>query len=181
MALQQTLVRRLAIGLAAGAIATVVNSGLLRAASMAGIETAHGGLLRPTEMLLERVAHLLLPAMRGGHAPLLPISAPWFQTLFHIATGLFLANIGKLDYTPSVDSALGDSTANIDLRAAISTFQFPVLVITGRYDTTIEPVISWDLAHQIPGARLVFMEKSGHFSFYEKPDKFDHEVRLFLK
>jgi proline iminopeptidase len=93
----------------------------------------------------------------------------------------FLANLGKLGYTPSVSGALDHSTANIDLRDAISTFQFPVLVITGRYDTTIEPVVSWDLAHQIPGARLVFMEKSGHFSFYEEPDKFDHEVRLFLK
>jgi proline iminopeptidase len=105
------------------------------------------------------------------------------RTIFYSAQKRekFLASLGKLDYVPSVDNALGDSTKNIDLRASISQFRFPVLVITGRYDTTIEPVVSWNLVHQIPGAKLVFFEKSGHFSFYEEPDKFDQELRLFLR
>jgi hypothetical protein len=103
---QQTLARRLAIGLVAGAIATVVNSALLQAASLEGIETAHAGLLRLTEMLLERVAHLLLPAMPGGHAPLLPISAQWFQTVFHFATGLFMAELYVIVLEPTLPQGI---------------------------------------------------------------------------
>jgi hypothetical protein len=102
IALQQTLARRLAIGLGAGAIATVVNSALLQAASLEGIDTAHGGLLRLTEMSLERVAHLSLPTTPGGHAPLLPIFAYWFQTVFHFATGLFMAELYVIVLEPKV-------------------------------------------------------------------------------
>jgi hypothetical protein len=92
----------------AGAIATVVNSALLQVASLEGIETAHGGLLRLTEMLLERVAHLLLPAMPGGHAPLLPISAHWFQTVFHFATGLFMAELYVIVLEPTLPPDIGE-------------------------------------------------------------------------
>lgn len=90
---QQTLARRLTIGFVAGVLALVVNTALLQAASMAGIETGRGGLLRLTEMLLERLVHFVSSAKPGSHVSVLPVSAHWFLTFFRIATGLFMAEL----------------------------------------------------------------------------------------
>jgi len=39
---------------------------------------------------------------------------------------------------------------------------------------------AWNLAHQIPGAKLVFFEKSGHLPAYEEPDKYLSVLEAFL-
>jgi proline iminopeptidase len=84
----------------------------------------------------------------------------------------YMAKMGDLGFEPGVAAAVSQSAGEMDLTAQIKEFRFPVLVITGRYDMNVAPLTAWRMAHEIPGARIVFFEKSGHLPAYEEPDKY---------
>jgi proline iminopeptidase len=44
----------------------------------------------------------------------------------------------------------------------------------------VAPKTAWDLAHAIPGAKLVLFEQSGHFPSYEEPEKYRAVLEDFL-
>ena len=56
----------------------------------------------------------------------------------------------------------------------------PTLVITGRYDMNVAPVVAWKIHQAVPGSRLVIFERSSHMPFYEEPDRFKQVVEEFL-
>jgi proline iminopeptidase len=58
--------------------------------------------------------------------------------------------------------------------------RIPTLVITGRYDMNVAPLTAWRMAHAIPGAKIVFFEKSGHLPAYEEPDRYLQVLESFL-
>jgi proline iminopeptidase len=93
----------------------------------------------------------------------------------------FLAHAGDLGVAPQVGAAVHKATENIDLTSKLADFKFPTLVITGRYDMNVAPLTAWRMAHAIPGAQLVFFEKSGHLPAYEEPDKYLQVLEAFLK
>ena len=84
----------------------------------------------------------------------------------------YMAHMGDIGFEPAVAEAIEKSGADYDLNPAIVKFHFPTLVITGRYDMNVAPIVSWKLAHEIPGAQIVFFEKSGHLPAYEEPEKY---------
>jgi proline iminopeptidase len=92
----------------------------------------------------------------------------------------YMAHMGDLGYEPAVGEAVSKATENIDLTAALAGFHFPVLVITGRYDMNVAPLTAWRLAHEIPGAKLVFFEESSHLPSYEEPEKYRSVLEAFL-
>ena len=92
----------------------------------------------------------------------------------------YMARMGDLGYEPAVGEAVSKASENIDLTAALAGFHFPVLVITGRYDMNVAPLTAWRMAHEIPGARIVFFEKSSHLPSYEEPEKYRSELETFL-
>jgi proline iminopeptidase len=92
----------------------------------------------------------------------------------------YMARMGDLGYEPSVGEAVSKATENIDLTAALAGFHFPVLIITGRYDMNVAPLTAWRMAHEIPGAKLVFFEKSSHLPSYEEPEKYRSVLEAFL-
>ena len=92
----------------------------------------------------------------------------------------YMSHMGDLGYEPAVAEAVGKATTDLDLTAKLSGFQFPVLVITGRYDMNVAPLTAWRLAHAIPGAKLVIFEQSGHLPSYEEPDKYVTVLEDFL-
>ena len=92
----------------------------------------------------------------------------------------YMAKMGDLGFEPSVATAISKSTSEMDLTAQIKEFHFPVLVITGRYDLNVAPLTAWRMAHEIPGARIVFFEKSGHLPAYEEPEKYLSVLDGFL-
>jgi proline iminopeptidase len=92
----------------------------------------------------------------------------------------YMARMGDLGYEPAVGEAVSKATENIDLTAALAGFHFPVLVITGRYDMNVAPLTAWRMAHEIPGARIVFFEKSSHLPSYEEPEKYRSVLEAFL-
>jgi proline iminopeptidase len=93
----------------------------------------------------------------------------------------YLTRMGDLGFESAVGSAVQRATENLDLTAKLPGFHFPTLVITGRYDMNVAPLTAWRMAHAIPGAQLVFFEKSGHLPAYEEPDKYLQTLESFLK
>lgn len=92
----------------------------------------------------------------------------------------YLNGVVDLGFEPAVAAAVSKATADLDLASKLAGFQFPVLVINGRYDMNVAPLSAWELAHAIPGAKVVFFEESGHFPSYEEPDRYIAVLEDFL-
>ena len=92
----------------------------------------------------------------------------------------YLAHMGDLGFEPAVGRAVQQATENLDLTPKLAGFHFPTLVMTGRYDMNVAPLTAWRMAHAIPGAQIVFFEKSGHLPAYEEPEKYLKVLESFL-
>lgn len=92
----------------------------------------------------------------------------------------YMSRMGDLGFEPAVSEAVSKETADLDLAPRLSGFQFPVLVINGRYDMNVAPLTAWQIAHAIPGAKVVFFEHSGHLPSYEEPEKYVEVLENFL-
>ena len=94
------------------------------------------------------------------------------QYLAHAPAGLGLA--------PAASAAVSQAIEHLDLTEPMKRFRFPVLVLQGRFDLNVTPDVAWTVAHEIPGAQLVWFEKSGHLPYYEEADKYAATVDQFL-
>jgi proline iminopeptidase len=92
----------------------------------------------------------------------------------------YMSRMGDLGFEPAVSEAVAKATAELDLTSKLAGFQFPTLVINGRYDMNVAPLTAWRLAHAIPGAKAVFFEQSGHLPSYEEPEKYIEVLESFL-
>lgn len=79
-----------------------------------------------------------------------------------------------------VNEAVNKDLARFDLNPEIVKFHFPVLIITGRFDMNVAPVIAYKMHEAISGSQFVVLEKSGHLPFFEEPDRFVSVVNSFL-
>lgn len=80
----------------------------------------------------------------------------------------------------SKKQALADGSASLDVRGQLGEIRVPALVIAGRYDLVTPPDQSSELAGSLPQSRLVLMEHSGHFPFFEENYLFTEWVRKFM-
>ena len=105
-----------------------------------------------------------------------------FRMIFYSPEKLdiYLAHCGDIGFVPAVGQAVGASAEALDLTPNLAGFHFPTLLITGRYDMNVAPINAWRMAHQIPGAKIIFFEKSGHLPSYEEPDKYVQVLDDFL-
>lgn len=92
----------------------------------------------------------------------------------------YMAHMGDLGYEPGVARAVSGAARREDYTAKLAGFHFPTLVLTGRFDMNVAPLTAWTLAHEIPGAKLVFFEKSGHLPAYEEPVRYLQVLDDFL-
>ncbi|HYA89394.1 MAG TPA: alpha/beta fold hydrolase, partial [archaeon] len=79
-----------------------------------------------------------------------------------------------------VNKAVFADLDRYDLNPEIRKFKFPTLVITGRYDINVAPVVAYKIHQGIPGSKFLVFERSGHFPFYEEPEAFVKAVEEFL-
>lgn len=93
----------------------------------------------------------------------------------------YLAKVKDLEYSPGTGKVVGDAASKVDMTAELPKFNFPVLIITGRYDMNVAPLTAWRMYKSIPGAKLVIFAKSGHLPSYEEPDKYVQVVNAFLR
>ena len=94
----------------------------------------------------------------------------------------YLAHATDLGFVPSVSAAIfsAPGAQTFDLTPALSTIRARTLVLTGRFDMNVAPIVSWRIAHAIPGAKIVFFERSGHLPSYEEPDRYIEVLESFL-
>jgi pimeloyl-ACP methyl ester carboxylesterase len=76
--------------------------------------------------------------------------------------------------------ALGNGEQKLDVRDNLSAVKVPVLVVAGRYDMVTPLAQSADLAEGLLKSRLVVMEHSAHFPFFEENYMFTQWVRQFI-
>jgi proline iminopeptidase len=92
----------------------------------------------------------------------------------------FLKQIGPGAFNKDVNQKVTNDLARFDLNPEIRKFHFPVLVITGRYDMNVAPLVAYRIHQQIPGSRFAVFERSGHLPFTEEPEAFTRTVEEFL-
>lgn len=76
--------------------------------------------------------------------------------------------------------ALEGDRVGLDMSRRLADVKVPVLVVAGRHDVVTLPDRSKELAGALPQSRLVMMEHSGHFPFFEENYLFTEWVRGFL-
>lgn len=67
-----------------------------------------------------------------------------------------------------------------DQAAPLERIRAPTLVVTSEDDRLYPPAIARDMVRRIPGARLALIERAGHLSNMEQPDRFNQVVLEFL-
>lgn len=80
----------------------------------------------------------------------------------------------------SKKEALASDSNGLDFGDQLSEIKVPVLVVAGRHDLVTPPDQSFQLASGLPQSRLVVLEHSGHFPFFEENYLFTEWVRQFM-
>ena len=93
----------------------------------------------------------------------------------------FLAQIGPGAYNKEVNQKVDSDLTRFDLNPEIRKFRFPVLVITGRYDMNVAPLVAYRIHQAIPGSGFAVFKKSSHLPFTEEPEAFAKTVEEFLQ
>ena len=92
----------------------------------------------------------------------------------------FVAQMSSGAYHKEVFQAVINDLPRFDLNPELAKFNFPVMVITGRYDINVAPLVAYKIHRAIRGSSFVVFEKSGHIPFYEEPDAFVRAAEEFL-
>jgi proline iminopeptidase len=92
----------------------------------------------------------------------------------------FISRCKDCKFDRDVNRLVNQDLQRFDLTAHLDSYGFPTLIITGRYDINVAPLVSYKIHRMIPRSELVFFEKSGHLPFHEEPAKFVEVVTSFL-
>lgn len=93
----------------------------------------------------------------------------------------FVAQMQPNAYSKAVFTTLMRDIGRFDLNPELPKFKSPTLVVTGRYDINVAPLVAWKIHKAISGSKFVVFERSGHIPFYEEPDAFVAAVSDFLR
>ena len=106
----------------------------------------------------------------------------YFKMLFYSTEkrDAFIAALPASVYKRDVNKAVNSDLDRFDLNPEIRKFKFPVMVITGRYDMNVAPLVAYRIHQAISGSKFRAFEHSGHLPFYEEPDGFAQAVEDFL-
>jgi proline iminopeptidase len=91
-----------------------------------------------------------------------------------------LAQMADVDENREVNQTLNHDIQRFDLNPELPKFHFPTIVMTGRFDMNVAPVIAYKIHKAISGSEFVVFDRSGHMPFYEEPEKFVQTVDTFL-
>jgi pimeloyl-ACP methyl ester carboxylesterase len=100
--------------------------------------------------------------------------------LFTRKEGCFLGRFASSAFNRDVNRAVYGGLEQFDLSPEIRKFRFPVLIVTGRYDMNVAPLVAYRIHQAVPNSKFVVFEHSGHLPFYEEPEAFANVVETFL-
>jgi proline iminopeptidase len=106
----------------------------------------------------------------------------YFSMLFYSQENhdRFVAGVTDPGQNTAVNTAVNKAIASLDLNPELPKFNFPTLVMHGRFDMNVAVLTAWKTYKAIPNAKIVIFAKSGHLPFYEEPDKFTQVLSDFL-
>jgi len=106
----------------------------------------------------------------------------YFSMLFYSPENRdkFVATVSPGVYKKDINEAVEKDIERFDLNPELHKFRFPTLVITGRYDMNVAPVVAYKIHQAIPGSQFAVFERSGHLPFFEEPDEFVRVMEQFL-
>ena len=85
------------------------------------------------------------------------------------------------DYRPAALRAMSNAFADADLRDVLPRIDVPTLLIYGDADERSPVAVGEDLHRRIPDSKLVVIPGPGHMVNVEAPERFNDEVRSFLR
>ena len=85
------------------------------------------------------------------------------------------------DFHPAGLRASARAVAAADLRDVLPGIAVPALLLYGDRDVRAPMTVAHDLHALIPGSRLVVIEGAGHVCNIEAPERFNAELRAFLR
>ena len=132
----------------------------------------------------EVVDHRLRQALRLADLPADDLVAELVPTLFgESAPRELVAEFAAsmLERRPAGLRATSRAFAEADLRDVLPRVRVPTLLVYGDADVRAPLDVARDLHARIPGSRLVVMEGAGHLANIEAPERFNAEVRAFLR
>jgi proline iminopeptidase len=92
----------------------------------------------------------------------------------------FVAQMSTGAFNKETSRTVMSDLPRFDLNPEIAKFKFPVIVMSGRYDINVAPLVAYKIHQAIPGSRFVVFERSGHIPFYEEPESFVRAAEEFL-
>ena len=114
----------------------------------------------------EQRVRSMIPTMFSGSPPAEPVAA------FHEI---------MMQIHPVGLRAMARSLAEADLRDVLPRIAVPTLLLYGDEDVRAPLTVARDLHTRIPASRLAVLPGVGHMSSVEAPERFNSEVRSFLR
>ena len=85
------------------------------------------------------------------------------------------------EFHPAGLRAMADAFADADLRDVLPEIDVPTLLLYGNADVRSPVSVGEDLHARIPGSKFVVIAGPGHVLNVEAPERFNEEVRSFLR
>jgi proline iminopeptidase len=76
-------------------------------------------------------------------------------------------------------SLLQQATPTFDFTSDLAKLHIPTLIVQGRQDP-LDPEMASEARDAIPGAKLIILERAGHFSWLDNPTDFSAALQPFL-
>jgi pimeloyl-ACP methyl ester carboxylesterase len=125
------------------------------------------GMLRRIELPPEEFAREFLPSLLADSAPAEVVDGVRaILSDFHPAGQRALLRAGFAEH---------------DVRDVLAVIDVPTLLLYGDKDVRSPLSVAEEMHATIPGSRLVVIPDAGHMADIEAPDRFNAEVRTFLK
>ena len=122
--------------------------------------------LRQSELPPDELVRALIPTLLSESAPA--------ELIRELATNIS-------EFHPAGLRATARSFAEADLRDVLPRIDVPTLLLCGEKDTRAPVNVAQDLHSRIPGSRLVVIPGVGHMIHIEAAERFNAEVRSFLR
>ena len=91
-------------------------------------------------------------------------------------------DIGAMNLNATASDQIWASDGqSYDVRKDLAKIDVPTLVFYGRYDVVFSYDDAKEIADGVPDGRLVVLERSGHYPFFEENHLFTEWVRTFLE
>lgn len=107
----------------------------------------------------------------------------WFTPAFRRQEPERFSEFERVFTSTSADGyvACCRALAASDLTSDVADIDVPALVVGGEQDVSTPPEQAEAIAAAIPGARLVILPDAAHLSNLDRPERFNDELRAFLR